>query len=144
MKPRTTAIQRRLADPAWQPFLTTPPYPDYTSGGNGVTGSTTGILKLYFGKDDVPFTVTSTSKEAKEKTRNYKSFSEYAKDMVDVRIYQGLHFRFADEASREQGEKVAPKSSRTSVPRSDLARCPPVRAHLTAWSGLLTEAASWC
>ena len=95
------------ADPAWQPFLTTPPYPDYTSGGNGVTGSATGILKLYFGKDDVPFTVTSTSKEAKEKTRNYKSFSEYAKDMVDVRIYQGLHFRFADEASREQGEKVA-------------------------------------
>ena len=66
-----------------------------------------GILKLYFGKDDVPFTVTSPSKEAKEKTRNYKSFSEYAKDMVDVRIYQGLHFRFADEASREQGEKVA-------------------------------------
>ena len=27
--------------------------------------------------------------------------------MVDVRIYQGLHFRFADEASEEQGEKVA-------------------------------------
>jgi hypothetical protein len=94
-------------DAAWQPFLVTPPYPDYTSGGNGVTGSTTGVLKLYFGKDDVPFTVTSPSKEAKEKTRNYKSFSEYAKDMVDVRIYQGLHFRFADEASREQGEKVA-------------------------------------
>jgi hypothetical protein len=94
-------------DPAWQPFLTTPPYPDYTSGGNGVTGSTTGILKLYFGKDDVAFTVTSPSKEAKEKTRNYKSFSEYAKDMVDVRIYQGLHFRFADEASRDQGMKVA-------------------------------------
>jgi hypothetical protein len=94
-------------DPAWQPFITTPPYPDYTSGGNGVTGAATGILKLYFGKDDVPFTVTSPSKEAKEKTRNYKSFSEYAQDMVDVRIYQGLHFRFADEASREQGEKVA-------------------------------------
>jgi hypothetical protein len=50
-------------DAAWQPFFVTPPYPDYTSGGNGVTGSTTGVLKLYFGKDDVPFTVTSPSKE---------------------------------------------------------------------------------
>jgi hypothetical protein len=99
-------------DASWQPFLTTPPYPDYTSGGNGVTGSTTGILKLYFGKDDMPFAVTSPSKEAKEKTRNYKSFSEYAKDMVDVRIYQGLHFRFADEASRDQGMKVAAEVSK--------------------------------
>jgi hypothetical protein len=94
-------------DLAWQPMLVTPPYPDYTSGGNGVTGAQTGILKQFFGKDDMPFMVMSPSKEAKEKTRNYKSFSEYAKDMVDVRIYQGLHFRFADEASREQGEKVA-------------------------------------
>jgi PAP2 superfamily len=94
-------------DPSWQPFLTTPPYSDYTSGANGVSGATTGILKLYFGKDDVPFTVTSPSKEAKEKTRNYKSFSEYATDMVNVRIYQGVHFRSADEAARDQGMKVA-------------------------------------
>ena len=55
------------ADPAWQPFLITPPYPDYTSGGNGVTGATTAHPQLYFGKDDVPFTVTSTSKEAKRR-----------------------------------------------------------------------------
>ena len=35
------------------------------------------------------------------------SFSDYANDMVNVRIYQGIHFRFADVAGREQGEKVA-------------------------------------
>src|SRR5215469_6135596 len=28
-------------DPSWQPFLNTPPYPDYTSGANGVTGALT-------------------------------------------------------------------------------------------------------
>jgi hypothetical protein len=30
-----------------------------------------------------------------------------ASDMVNVRIYHGIHFRFADEGSREQGTKVA-------------------------------------
>jgi|HubBroStandDraft_6_1064221.scaffolds.fasta_scaffold157899_1 hypothetical protein len=94
-------------DPAWQPFLTTPPYPDYTSGGNGVTGSMTRMLELVFGKDDVAFTVMSPSKEATQTTKNYSRFSDLAKDMVDVRIYQGLHFRFADEASRDQGKQVA-------------------------------------
>ncbi|MCI0661499.1 MAG: hypothetical protein L0220_10530 [Acidobacteria bacterium] len=27
--------------------------------------------------------------------------------MVDARIYQGIHFRFADEVGRQQGRQVA-------------------------------------
>ena len=27
--------------------------------------------------------------------------------MVDARIYEGIHFRFADEAARKQGKQVA-------------------------------------
>jgi hypothetical protein len=94
-------------DPSWQPFLNTPPYPDYTSGANGVTGALTRSLALFFGKDDMTFTVTSDYSEAPQKTRNYNRFSDMASDMVNVRIYHGIHFRFADEASREQGTKVA-------------------------------------
>jgi hypothetical protein len=94
-------------NPSWQPFLNTPPYPDYTSGANGVTGALTRSLALFFGKDDMTFTVTSDYSEAAKKTRNYNRFSDMASDMVDVRIYHGIHFRFADEASREQGTKVA-------------------------------------
>ena len=94
-------------DPSWQPFLNTPPYPDYTSGANGVTGALTRSLALFFGKDDMTFTVTSDYSEPPKKTRNYNRFSDMASDMVNVRIYHGIHFRFADEASREQGTKVA-------------------------------------
>jgi hypothetical protein len=94
-------------DPSWQPFLNTPPYPDYTSGANGVTGALTRSLALFFGKDDMTFTVTSDYSEAPKKTRNYNRFSDMASDMVNVRIYHGIHFRFADEASREKGTKVA-------------------------------------
>jgi len=94
-------------DPSWQPFLNTPPYPDYPSGANGVTGALTRSLALFFGKDDMTFTVTSDYSEAPKKTRSYNRFSDMASDMVNVRIYHGIHFRFADEASREQGTKVA-------------------------------------
>jgi hypothetical protein len=94
-------------DPSWQPFLNTPPYPDYTSGANSVTGALTRTLALFFGKDDMAFTVTSDYPEATQKTRSYARFSDMATDMVNVRIYHGVHFRFADQAAREQGTQVA-------------------------------------
>ncbi len=96
-----------IGDPAWQPMLNTPPYPEYTSGANNVTAALTRTLALFFGKDDMPFMVTSTNPQSAQKTRTYNRFSEMVSDMVDVRIYHGVHFRFADEAAREQGTKVA-------------------------------------
>ena len=93
--------------PPWQPFLNTPPYPEYTSGANNVTAALTRTLALFFGKDDMTFTVTSLHPQASQKTRTYARFSDMASDMVDARIYHGVHFRFEDEAAREQGTQVA-------------------------------------
>ena len=94
-------------DPSWQPLLNTPPYPEYTSGANNVTGALTRTLALFFGKDEMSFTVTSDYPEAAQKTRTYSRFSDMASDMVDVRIYHGVHFRFGDEEGRDQGRQVA-------------------------------------
>lgn len=94
-------------DPSWQPFLNTPPYPEYSSGANNVTAALTRTLALFFGKDDMTFTVTSDHPKAAQKTRTYARFSDMASDMVNVRIYHGVHFRFGDEAAREQGTQVA-------------------------------------
>ena len=72
-----------------------------------VSGAITRSHTNFFGKDDVTFTVTTTSHEATQKSRSYNKLSDFANDIVNVRIYQGIHFRFADVAGREQGEKVA-------------------------------------
>lgn len=111
----STAIQQgendgnpaTAGDPAWRPFLNDPPYSDYTSGANAVTAAITHSLALFFGKNDVTFTVASGSPSAKQKTRIYNKFSDMQTDMVNVRIYQGIHFRFADTAGRDQGKLVA-------------------------------------
>jgi hypothetical protein len=94
-------------EPSWQPLLNTPPYPEYISGANSVTGALTGMLALFFGKDEMTFTVTSEFPQAAQKTRTYSRFSDMASDMVDVRIYHGIHFRFGDEAGRDQSRQVA-------------------------------------
>jgi hypothetical protein len=37
----------------------------------------------------------------------YHRFSEMADDVVDVRVYQGIHFRRADVVGRRQGKRAA-------------------------------------
>jgi hypothetical protein len=94
---------RTAGDPAWLPMIATPPYPEYTSGANNLTGAMTRTLELFFG-DKVTFTVTSTPVN---KSKTYHRFSDMADDVVNVRIYQGIHFRTADAVARRQGTRAA-------------------------------------
>jgi hypothetical protein len=95
---------KTIGDAAWSSFIITPPYPDYTSGANNITGAAMQILQRFFGADEFTFLVKSLPVS---QTREYTRFSEVARDVVDVRVYQGIHFRFADEVARKQGEHVA-------------------------------------
>jgi hypothetical protein len=98
---------RTVGDPAWQSLITTPSYPDYTSGANNNSGAVTTMLANFFGTDKVTFSMTSNTPQVINKTRTYERFSAAAKDVVDARIYTGIHFRFADVVARRQGAHVA-------------------------------------
>jgi hypothetical protein len=94
-------------DPDWRPLINNPNYPGYTSGANNVTGAFTRSLALFFGSDNISFTLHTTNATAPEQTRDYNRFSDLAQDVVDVRIFQGIHFRFDDVQARKQGRHVA-------------------------------------
>ena len=103
--PRTDRRSRRL------PLINDPPYPDYTSGANALTGAITRTLENFFGDDVWKFTATTTATEygAPIAPRTYFSFSALADDVVDGRVLLGIHFRFADEVARRQGKQSADK-----------------------------------
>jgi len=94
-------------DAAWQSLINNPNYPDYTSGANNVTAAMMQTLALYFHRDRMTFEVTSNAPLAVQKIRVYRYFSDAMQDVVDARIYLGIHFRFADTAARTQGRRVA-------------------------------------
>ena len=94
-------------DPNWLPFLNTPNYPEHSSGANALAASITQTVRLFFGTDKLPVTVTSNHPLASPNSRTYKRLSDIQQDLVDVRIYHGLHFRFGDEAGRKTGRQVA-------------------------------------
>jgi hypothetical protein len=91
-------------NPTWTSFFNAPNYPDYTSGANNVSAATTTILEHLFG-DKFEFTLFSSVAGADP--RNYTRFSDVARDVVDARIFMGIHFRFADTTALRQGRHVA-------------------------------------
>ena len=62
-------------------------------------------LELFLG-DKFTFSVVSTS-VAVNNTKIYHRFSDVMDDVVNVRIYQGIHFRSADEVARRTGTRAA-------------------------------------
>ena len=99
--------QRTVGDPDWQPLINTPNYPSNASGASAVTAAATRALALYFGTDEFTFTVRTTNAGAVQQTRTYTSFSDATEDVVDARVYEGIHFPFDDEAGEKQGRHVA-------------------------------------
>lgn len=99
---------RTIGDPSWESLIINPPYPDYTSGANAFASAALHSLAHFFGTDQMTFSVTTTNTgPTVVDTRTYHRFSDAAQDVVDARVYSGIHFRFADEAARRQGRQVA-------------------------------------
>jgi hypothetical protein len=97
------------ADPDWKPLINNPNYPDYTSGANALTGAMTRTLRLVLGRDEVPLTLSSNAAilPPEKRTRSFAKISDVADEVVEARIYLGIHFRFADTEARRQGERAA-------------------------------------
>ncbi|MGV1010498.1 MAG: vanadium-dependent haloperoxidase [Dermatophilaceae bacterium] len=93
------------ADPGWVPLVTTPPYPEYPSGYNSVTATTTGALEELFHTGQLNLTLISTA--VPNVSRHYDTGSALRADVVDARVWLGFHFRFADLASRNLGLRLS-------------------------------------
>jgi hypothetical protein len=91
-------------DPSWAPLLTTPPYPEYPSGYNGVTATVSQGLADVFQTRHLELTLTST---AVPDVRHYDSGAALRQDVVDARVWLGIHFRTADTVARDMGIRLA-------------------------------------
>jgi hypothetical protein len=91
-------------DPSWTALLTAP-YPEHPSGHLSLDGAHLEALKMFFGTNQVRFGVTSSRFPGE--TRSFDRFSDALNEIIDARVYAGLHFRTADVQGRILGRKVA-------------------------------------
>jgi hypothetical protein len=103
-----TAIQTGSIDPdpTWTPLFTTPRYPDWLSGHGGVAGAAQGVLTAFLGRF-APAPVSVTSPTDPGSTHVYQSWSQITREVIDARVWEGIHFRFSDLVGAQVGGEVA-------------------------------------
>ena len=92
------------ADPEWNPYLVTPPFPDYVSGHSTFSGAAARILANFYGRDDISFTTGSDA--LPNVRRTFASFSAAANEAGISRVYGGIHFRSASDAGLAAGRAI--------------------------------------
>lgn len=65
------------------------------------------MLTLFFGTDELNFQMTTTNPNAPQKTRFFTRFSQAEEEVIDARVYVGIHYRNSDRVARTQGLRVA-------------------------------------
>jgi hypothetical protein len=111
-------------DSTWAPFLATPPYPDQPSGHTSFATAITMTAQRFFNTDKISFSATNTllyipgtttlntipgtttPDPTITATRSFTSLSQARDEVVEARIFQGIHFRRADEDGVAIGKGV--------------------------------------
>jgi PAP2 superfamily len=103
------------ADPSWTPLfdpstaqfgppLSTPPFPDHPSAHSCASSAIVHSMQDFFGTDKISFSSFSARTHT---TRTFERLSDALKEVIDARIWGGIHFRTADAQGSVLGKKVA-------------------------------------
>jgi PAP2 superfamily len=93
-----------LADQTWTPLFATPAFPEHPSGHTCLSGAVVETLQDFFGTDKIAFDAFSSFSQT---SRSFERFSEAIKEIIDARVWAGIHFRTADVQGAVLGKKVA-------------------------------------
>ena len=93
-----------VSDPSWTPFLVTPNHPEYPSGHSTVSGAAAAVLAAFFGAG-ADFTMDSDFMPGV--VRSFLDFFSALDEVLDARVFAGIHYRSACRDGQATGILVA-------------------------------------
>jgi hypothetical protein len=86
------------------PNLITPPYPEHPSGNTTYASATMHAFQSFFGTNDMRFYLTSSRFPGD--LHYFDHFSDPVSQVIEARIWAGIHFRNADVQAADLGRAV--------------------------------------
>src|SRR5438445_11239995 len=94
-------------DSTWIGFIVTPNHPEYPAAHGCFSGASTETLNDFFGTDDVGFWIDSTVPGLVNPVRTYFRFSDALTEVLEARIYGGMHYRNSTRIGANIGKQVS-------------------------------------
>jgi hypothetical protein len=100
-------------DANWEPMIATPMHPEYPCAHCTFQGAAAGVLQVLYGDPVARFNLTSTA--APGVTRSFERLSDYVAEVINGRVYEGVHYRTSGEVGAALGRRIAEEVVRTQL-----------------------------
>jgi len=94
-------------DSAWTPLLATPNHPEYPAAHGCLTAAEAEVFATFFGTHEINVDLSSSVANLTSPTRHYDRVSDLLTEIVNARVWGGLHYRGSGVEGVELGRKVA-------------------------------------
>jgi hypothetical protein len=91
-------------DDKWEPYIPTPMHPEYPCAHCTFQSAAAATLRTLFG-DDIP-EARLVSSSAPGVTRTFTKLSDYVQEVINARVYDGVHYRTSGEVGAEAGRQI--------------------------------------
>jgi hypothetical protein len=100
-----------VEEPGWRPLVTTPNHPEYPGAHGLNTSAMVEVFSEFLGTDDIDLDIHGFDAAGAagnlNAVRHYDTTDELRTEIVNARLWGGIHYRFSTEAGVQLGRKVA-------------------------------------
>ncbi len=101
---RPETVINKYFNPEWQPYIQTPPFPEYTSA-HAVISAASAEVMVHLFRDTITYTDTSEA-EFGIPPRTFTSIRKAAEEAGISRVYGGIHYKYSCEVGTKEGREV--------------------------------------
>ena len=98
-------------EPGWRPLVATPNHPEYPGAHGTNTSAVAEVFSEFLGTDNIDLDLHGFDAAGPpgnlNAVRHYETADELRSEVVNARLWGGIHYRFSSEAGVQLGRKVA-------------------------------------
>jgi hypothetical protein len=96
-----------VGDASWKPLIATPNHPEYPAAHGCLTSAEAEVFAKFLGTNRIDLELTSTVPNLAHPTRHYDRVVDLVQEMIDARVWGGVHYRESAIKGVDLGRKVA-------------------------------------
>ena len=98
-----------VEQPGWRPLIPTPNHPEYPAAHGTITSAIAEVLTQFLGTSriDVDIHGADSATNNLNRTRHFDKANQLRADIINARLWGGVHYRTSTEAGVELGRSVA-------------------------------------